>query len=1617
MLAWDQWVSRRCCPGLCSDGLPDVCSAFCAPMFTRWWRACETSLQMSPIFINTTDIKQLIAIAEGMADEVPFLDPLVHSQLGEFYDKCDRTVTPMSMHTVMSDALRSTVGTANEVTHKFRHAKRFDPIQKKPALIPVSFEFTNNGQLLTSDGLEFTYYDQAEVYSIFPYIGPDTGRTKIQVNGSNFVDGPGLTCQFGSRFTKAIYQSPTLIYCITPKPAEGGLQETSVRVANNRQQYTEPVSGRKLFFDYYTLPNITRVEPTAGPQRGGTLVYIDGNHFIAATLNTQTSITCRFGNMVVAATLITDKLITCLAPKHEPGTFKFSISLNDQQYTTLKFWFTFYGISRIYPPLGPLAGLTDVMITGRGFATGDVDFSLQPRCRFGEDFVDAIVLNSTNMYCVSPASTETVVRRFDISFSGDQWTRSGANFSYYPPASVTRLEPFYDGKGLGPASGGSRVTLTGENFIDVPYLRCRFGHGMEEQIDVTGFFISNTSMYCMSPPVYVEGDTIYLVEMSYNDQQYTGAMTNTKLPYLYYPPFIMSTRAPMNAPFGGGNSLGSFHENAKRAVIYTPGAFDYTLVTITGENFKDGDLTFCRWKKAYTADQVIMLDAHLLKRTAERDAKIEAHAAAVAEELPQADELFAEIPPMPNFIAKCDKYGCYNVEETTGCTCNENVDEENLESVVENVYQVSCDSDLAPDSCAEPENRREWAKREGCYLTHTGKVPFCPTDNSERCCFSELTISAVFESTTEMKCKPVDFPAPSGTRWSPNNVAIPIGDRENYGEVHGQYINAPFVYDFDVTRNGQDYSGSGMRFIVYGERFVTYIEPGSGPAEGGLVTSLYGEHFIDSENIQIRFGAYTPPGAEVPGCKYADPSFTCLNGAMLPCYGEDPSCVDGPEAFRLVNTSTLADQWAKRGVPPQNVPENVWEVYYDSDVKITTINPYHGQTAKVDVVLTSNKQQYERSDLLYSYSSSSAAMTEVTGATDGVVAGNWATFRIEAREANGAPKIEGGDVFVVKLEHQHPNYRPPLCMHCVGQVSCACPLVLHSGLTGQIEEDADIIIDNPYSNGLYIVTYMTTIAGRYEIAIELANQHVPGSPFTVQIKFDQITTETTYVYGPGLDEVKAGYSGDLYIQARDQFHNNRTIGRDMPSFCVDITHFESLDDGTCSFCHPCPFPDEQNIYWGRHSDYPGNMLQDGSVVYEPMRDECVMLFDEQIDDIIEKGKNTACELADCGIICDNFDGTYVVQWTAIKAKGYTIRVARGGSRNPGEGAPVPNSPFPAKIVAGDTSVFGCISSGQGRFNGVAGTPEPIFIRTSDLYGNKKTYGGDVFPWELTRVQNGVTYRITDTTTDNEDGTYMFTYVANVAATYTLSVKLIAQQYPDPGEFIVDSPWFNVHIVPAPAAATHCVASGDNMHRALSGYSSSFWVTAFDMFDNGRTEGGDTITVMLVDGPELVPDCKDAPGTEPACVSVMDMEYGTYMVAYQANIAGAYNLSVTLTEVDTKGVSSVTQIGGAYCGGPGQACCPPLPEGANIAWSDYCTKRGDTPLPAPFYLRIVPEAPTLLSISPRSGPVTGDTLVSVALQFATTEGPRSRPDFERWMTYLGRCFAHCSTPVSTRSEIR
>ena len=112
--------------------------------------------------------------------------------------------------------------------------------------------------------------------------------------------------------------------------------------------------------------------------------------------------------------------------------------------------------------------------------------------------------------------------------------------------------------------------------------------------------------------------------------------------------------------------------------------------------------------------------------------------------------------------------------------------------------------------------------------------------------------------------------------------------------------------------------------------------------------------------------------------------------------------------------------------------------------------------------------------------------------------------------------------------------------------------------------------------------------------------------------------------------------------------------------------------------------------------------------------------------------------------------------------------------------------------------------------------------------------------------------------------------------------------------------------------------------------------------------------------------------------VIDLEYGEYIVAYQADASGAYNMSATLTQTDYKGNTYTGEI-----------------------------------FASPFLLKVVPRTPKVrfASVSPTCGPETGDTTVSFEMLFERPDPqwsgggklseyrPGSRGDFVAWLDYL------------------
>jgi len=139
-------------------------------------------------------------------------------------------------------------------------------------------------------------------------------------------------------------------------------------------------------------------------------------------------------------------------------------------------------VSAISPPTGPSAGGTSITISGTGFASGATVY-------FGTSPANSVTfVNSTTLTAVSPAGSGAVDVRVGIGGSESDLF-SGDVFTYVPPT-VTGVSPT-----SGPATGGTKVTISGTNFA--AGAQVKFGGTLSSAIQVT----STTSITAFSPPV------------------------------------------------------------------------------------------------------------------------------------------------------------------------------------------------------------------------------------------------------------------------------------------------------------------------------------------------------------------------------------------------------------------------------------------------------------------------------------------------------------------------------------------------------------------------------------------------------------------------------------------------------------------------------------------------------------------------------------------------------------------------------------------------------------------------------------------------------------------------------------------------------------------------------------------------------------------------------------------------------------------------------------------------------------------------------------------------------------------------------------------------------------
>ncbi len=398
---------------------------------------------------------------------------------------------------------------------------------------PAAVTVTNvDGQGATS-GSGYTFQGPAPTLAgVSPGAGPIAGGTAVTLSGSNFASG--ATVAFGGALaTSVTVVSSTTITCVTPSGAMG---PASVVVTNVDAQQASLAGG---FVFQGAAPTLSTVAPGGGPMAGGTLVTLTGTNFAAGATVTFA------GSQATTVSVPSTTQITCVTPAGPIGPANVVVMNVDLQAASLPAGFVFQGpaptLSSVSPNSGPPGGGTLVTLTGTNFAAGaTVTFggSLAP---------GATVVSSTQVTCTTPPGSGTVSVVL-TNVDGNAATL-GFSFTYTGTgATVTSVSP-----SVGPAAGGTFVTVTGTNFVSGATVT--FGGGSATSVVI----VSTTQITCVTPSGAAGPVNVTVT----NPSASPGTLVNG---FTYQGPAPTLTSATPNVgPIAGG-----------------------TLVTLAGTNFLAG---------------------------------------------------------------------------------------------------------------------------------------------------------------------------------------------------------------------------------------------------------------------------------------------------------------------------------------------------------------------------------------------------------------------------------------------------------------------------------------------------------------------------------------------------------------------------------------------------------------------------------------------------------------------------------------------------------------------------------------------------------------------------------------------------------------------------------------------------------------------------------------------------------------------------------------------------------------------------------------------------------------------------------------------------------------------
>ncbi|MEM7676348.1 MAG: IPT/TIG domain-containing protein, partial [Myxococcota bacterium] len=300
---------------------------------------------------------------------------------------------------------------------------------------------TAEGQARLDEG--FTYVRALELDAVQPARVPDEGGVMVTVRGHGF-DEQTLVLFDRQPLRGARWVGDTEITGWLPALAKG---RPEIRVVN-----AEATVRRSDLMVVFATPRIAAAAPGRGVVSGGSTQSLAGEGFDGASVVTVG------GRAVESFTVPADDRLQFSPPALPEGQYDVAVANEDASgrlaggYIAIDTANPAFGVIGVMPDRASAAGGTTVTVFGRGFsAAAEVSIGGRPAT------IEAV--EPQRLTFAVPAGLGVGPQTLSVSSGGQRIDVDDALVTF-APLEVSTVEP-----SAGPASGGTRVTITGRGFV------------------------------------------------------------------------------------------------------------------------------------------------------------------------------------------------------------------------------------------------------------------------------------------------------------------------------------------------------------------------------------------------------------------------------------------------------------------------------------------------------------------------------------------------------------------------------------------------------------------------------------------------------------------------------------------------------------------------------------------------------------------------------------------------------------------------------------------------------------------------------------------------------------------------------------------------------------------------------------------------------------------------------------------------------------------------------------------------------------------------------------------------------------------------------------------------